>query len=90
MVEFRFLSIMSLFFLSLNLSALFYIKVEEEERFNLWDFVFLILNFGSFNRDERMMRLKTLAICGSKKNELLLVDFFVLGKIQVSSFNNGF
>jgi hypothetical protein len=80
---------MSLFFLSLSLSILFYIKTEEDERFNPWDFIFLILIFGSLNQDERIVRLKSLAIHESKKVELLLVDLFVSEKIQILSFNNG-
>jgi hypothetical protein len=85
MIRFRFL-----FLLSLSLSGLFYIKIEKEERFNPWDFIFLILIFGSLDRDERMVRLKSLAIRKSKKGGLLLVDSFVSEKIWVLLFNNGY
>jgi hypothetical protein len=46
MVRFQFLVLLSLFFLSL---ALFYIKIEEqeEEGFNPWDVIILILIFRS-------------------------------------------
>jgi hypothetical protein len=82
MVGFRFIYLLSL-------SALFYIKIEEEKMFNPWDFAFLILIFGSLDRDERMARLKNLAIHESKKGGLLLVDSFMSEKIQISPFNNG-
>jgi hypothetical protein len=42
----------------LSLSALFYIKIEEEEKLIPWDFAFLILIFRSLDRDEWMVRLK--------------------------------
>jgi hypothetical protein len=56
-------------------------KIEEEESFNPCDFAFLILVFGSLDRDEPMMRLKNLAIHGNKKCGLLLDDSFVYEKI---------
>jgi hypothetical protein len=64
---------------SFSLSALLYIKIEEE-RFNPWELAFLILIFKSLNRDERMVKLKNLAIVGAK-NGLLLVDSYVSEKI---------
>jgi hypothetical protein len=52
------------------------------------EFCFFILIFGSLNQDERIMRLKKLAICENKKSGLLLFDSFVSKKIRVSPFNN--
>jgi hypothetical protein len=52
---------------------------------NPWDFAFLILIFGSLDRDERIVRLTSLTIRESKKDELLLVDSFASEKIRVSS-----
>jgi hypothetical protein len=68
MIGFRFLFMMSLFFLSFKLSSLFYIKIEEEKKFNLWDF--LILFFESLDRDKKNCEIEKSSNSLEQKNRL--------------------